>query len=387
MGVSNKKTSDRGGSNRGVSKHIHNSRSRRGWCIIPKGSRVKDVIKDFLKIQDGKSKPVLRVGNPKQGDRTLIVSQDVISKIATASYLVGNIEINGMGLIRREGDVIHWVDAWVISDIEELKEDYNSRLEKLEDDESEDDAESAKTKSDTKHDTKNDGKSSHIVTRTMGNWASPAGVHMDSAKVAQLLCKVVEAGGDPQNLCLYWHTHGVGSAYWSSTDLHAISKEVHTAGGNEVINVVMVPGKIKARIDQGIDEAEWQSESLAVKMEGNDDQRYHELGSIRQTITVVSTGVSGRSQYDRSWPPGEYDSILPYPDRGWSEDIEPAGIEPAGPGPEGLDDDTQWWERFESCICGSHDTTEVNIGDGRTETICQTCGRVVGGPMDGVQLF
>lgn len=313
-----------------------------------------------------KKDPPPRHGEPDLGDRTLVITDEVMHQIITAAYLVGDCEISGVGLIEDHGDTIRWTKAWIISDIEELKEEY----------------EDAEPKYITRE---VDGGKVLIKNPDYDvavSRASSMSVRIDSQKMADLLYKTVESGGDPANLRLYWHTHGIGRSFWSSLDLKAVDNEVKTSGGNEIINVVMSPGSIMARIDSGLDDDK-QAESVLVKMEDTDAERYRELGDVRSSRALVSYGGFAGGLYGWGWSSWEYDGTWVGSNRGRIEEVRGyddlddaiSGRFPSRQFPHGCPD------------CGSFQTEDVELVDGEYATVCKFCRRCLGGELDGVRIL
>ncbi len=305
-------------------------------------SKIEDLMKMLLEIIETSKtvkekeakvvKPPPREANPDVGDRTLIISDEVVRSLLTAAYLVGDIELNGLGLVSENDGEILWEKAWVLSDIDGLKDNGERRPS-----------------------------------------GSSVAVKMDPEQMAVKIAEVVEMGRSPRDLRLYWHTHGIWSSFFSSTDLKAIQGEVEFAGGNEIINVVFVPGSFDARIDSGLGDDKSAETIGTIKMEG-ENEKYRVVGNVQSSKLHLSTIQTAGSQYDWGRAPGKHDSLWSQSD--WRRGQDNTGGEFAGCLLEELD---------ELCPdCGGF-IEEVDIGE--WGKICCDCGRIMGGELDGIKLF
>jgi len=306
-----------------------------------------------------KPAPPPRERDPKDGRRLLYITNDVLGELLPLAYLIGDLEINGVGQVKEEDGVIYWTKAWVLSDIDDL------RAEKKERDEE-------STNTVTYETVKNGEKVVRTVKRKKGV-ASTASVEIDNELMAKLLFDVVSSGGNPKDLRLYWHTHGLGEAFWSNTDLKAVDNEVITSNGAEVINVVMSPGHFLARIDSGL--VDKQAENLPVEMEGEDEQRYYKTGSLYQTKYNMSyQSIAGWYSASRSGPSWEHDSIGLDSDRSWFDYPSAYWTAP--------DDES---EQCSYCqLDGEIDTTTIA---GQQISYCTACFTVLDGELEGCTIF
>lgn len=321
-----------------------------------------------------KPDPPPREESPSVGDRYLSIPSDVIRDLFSLAYAAGNVEISGVGTVSYNDDGITLDEFWMCSDIQELNDEIKESQEHV--------PRFVKKEKDGRVFFVENPEWNH----RLNNQASSGGVNMDTAKVAKVIEEIVLRGDDPSSLRLYWHTHGTGCAFWSNDDLRAIENEVNMTGGNEIVNIVIAPGRILARVDSGLGK-EKHAEALTVRME----EKYVKLiqvASVYQARFPMSDPGSSWGMHGWGWASGIDDRDGGSPDWDWATEEPGAGLH-------------QDWREYlinqgarasivysncPYCGYGKVYFEEFDIGD-VSSTYCSNCGTVLDGELEGVQLL
>lgn len=206
-----------------------------------------------------------RSPRPKQGDRKMLISPLVASKMAMWWFLTeGATELNGFGLVKEQDGVLRWTDAFLFTEE-----------------------------------------------------GSSGGVTSSPDKMAAIIFAIVEAGQDPADLRLFWHFHTY-NVFWSGTDTSAIQTELEWTQGKEVFNAVLVGANLLLRADHGLGDGK-EAETLHTEWEvSEDDKTEWDFCRLQAAGKFVSPYEIAGGYDHWGGAPGQYAGVHAGSNRDWA---------------------------------------------------------------------
>jgi len=123
-----------------------------------------------------------------------------------------------------------------------------------------------------------------------------------AAELSSLLGEVIDAGENPENLRLWWHSHVNMAAFWSGTDNTTAKELARIAGGWFISIVGNKRGELRTRVDLAHPFTMlWDELPLRIVIPVNTDLRAQIAAEVKAKVSTREIIIYGRNSYRRDF--------------------------------------------------------------------------------------